>query len=586
MQGILRLCLIGFGLSLLLVTTAEEPMRGATSPARSAPPQTIIFSDVTNDSGLHFTHERAATQEKFLVEIIGGGCGWFDFDRDGWMDVFLVNSGSTPLFQPVEPLQHGLFRNNGNGTFTNVTPGSGVAQTGSFSMGMSVGDYNNDGYPDLYVTGFPRSFLFRNNRDGTFTDVTRKVGVSNEGRWGTSSGWFDYNKDGFLDLLVVNYVTYSYEKNIYCGEPRPDYRTYCHPETYPGSSPRLYRNNGDDSFSDVTEAVGLLNGDGKSLGVVLFDYDNDGWVDVLIANDTERNFLYHNQGDGTFEDHTLLSGIGYSDTGDAEAGMGIDAADYNGDGWLDVYITHLDFELDRLYRNNGDGTFLDVTREDGVGQATILYSGFGTRFFDYDNDGWKDLFVTNGHIIDNISLFQSEVTFAEPRMMYRNVGGRFVPVSDQLGPAFQKNVVGRGAALADFDNDGDLDILQCNNGGPAELLRNDGGNVNHWIGVYLIGTKSSSDPIGAHVRLAVGDFIQFDQQKGGMSYLAAQDPRLYFGLGEANQVDWIEITWPSGLVQRFENLPADQIIIIEEGKSTLRKWIGGKSSSSDTIKRK
>jgi hypothetical protein len=266
--------------------------------------------------------------------------------------------------------------------------------------------------------------------------------------------------------------------------------------------------------------------------------------------------------------------------------MGIDAADYNGDGWLDVYITHLDFELDRLYRNNGDGTFLDVTREDGVGQATILYSGFGTRFFDYDNDGWKDLFVTNGHIIDNISLFQSEVTFAEPRVMYRNVGGRFVPVSDQLGPAFQKNVVGRGAALADFDNDGDLDILQCNNGGPAELLRNDGGNVNHWIGVYLIGTKSSSDPIGAHVRLAVGDFIQFDQQKGGMSYLAAQDPRLYFGLGEADQVDWIEITWPSGLVQRFENLPADQIIIIEEGKSTLRKWLGGKLASSDTIKKK
>jgi hypothetical protein len=564
---------------LLLATPTQGQAPQAPSPAGPAAPE-IVFTDVTRDSGLHFVHERAATEEKYLVETMGGGCGWLDFDQDGWLDAFLVNSGSTPLFQPPEPLRHGLFRNNGDGTFTDVTQGSGVARTDSFNMGMSVGDYNNDGYPDLYVTGFPRSFLFRNNRDGTFADVTAEAGVSNEGRWGTSSGWFDYNKDGFLDLLVANYVTYSYDNNIFCGERRPGYRAYCTPQYYPGSSPRLYRNNGDGSFSDVTEPAGLLNTDGKGLGVVLFDYDNDGWVDILIANDGERNFLYRNRGDGTFEDETLLSGIGYSEDGQTEAGMGVDAADYDGDGWLDAYITHLDLELDRLYRNNGDGTFLDVTRQEGVGQPTILYSGFGTRFFDYDNDGWKDLFVTNGHILDNIPLFHSQVTYAEPRVMYRNLGGKFVAVSGQLGPAFRKNVVGRGAAVADFDNDGDLDILQCNNGESAELLRNDGGNQNHWIAVRLIGAESSRDPIGAQVRLAVNNFIQYDQLKGGMSYLAAQDPRLYFGLADATGVDWIEITWPSGLVQKFENLLADQLLTIEEGKAILPEKDGNRGSVS------
>ena len=527
---------------------------------------TVTFTDVTEAAGVRFAHERAATGEKYLVETMGGGGGWLDFDQDGWLDLFLVNSGETPLFKPSQPLRHGLFRNDGDGTFTDVTQGSGVEHTDSFNMGMSVGDYDNDGYPDLYVTGFPRSFLFRNNRDGTFADVTREAGTANEGSWGTSSGWFDYDKDGQLDLLVVNYVSYSYENNVYCGEHRPGYRSYCSPTAYGGSSPRLYRNLGDGRFRDVTVEAGLQSADGKSLGVVLFDYDDDGWVDVLIANDSERNFLYRNLGDGTFEDETLLSGIGYSEDGKAEAGMGVDAADYNSDGWLDAYITHLDFELDRLYRNNGDGTFLDATREDGAGQATLPYSGFGTRFFDYDNDGWKDLFVTNGHILDNIPLFHTQVTYAEPRVMYRNLGGKFEDVSGQMGAAFQKKSVGRGAAVADFDNDGDLDILQTNNGEPAELLRNDGGNRNHWIAFRLIGTRSSRDPIGARIRLSVRGVVQYDQLKGGMSYLASQDPRLYFGLGEADRADWVEIIWPSGLVQKLEEIAADQLLTVEEGQ--------------------
>jgi hypothetical protein len=420
------------------------------------------------------------------------------------------------------------------------------------------------------MTGYRHSVLYHNNGDGTFTDVTAKAGVGDDGAWATAAGWFDYDRDGKLDLLVTNYVQFDVDHPVSCGDNKPGFRAYCHPDSFSGASPRLYHNNGDGMFTDVTRKAGLVNNDGKSLAVVLADLNNDGWPDIFIANDTQRNFLYLNNGDGTFRDVSYTSGAGFSEEGKPEAGMSADAADVWNNGLYDLYVSHLDFQLNRYYHGNGDGTFLDATIPSGLGQTNFLNSSFGARFLDFDNDGWRDLLVVNGHILDNIALYHPSVAYAEEKKLYRNIGGgRFVDATKTQDAGFRAPRVGRGLAVGDYDNDGWLDFLVNNNGEDAQLFRNDGGarpyaGQNHWLGVHLIGTKSNRDAIGAAVKLIAGDFVSYDLAKGGMSYCSAQDPRIYFGLGKHARVDTVEITWPSGAHEVIHDLAANQIVTIEE----------------------
>jgi len=439
-------------------------------------------------------------------------------------------------------------------------------------MGVAVGDYDNDGYPDLFVLGYGRCILYRNRGDGTFEDVTAIAGVKNEARWGSSAAWFDYDNDGRLDLVIANYVDWSPERNFWCGEHGPGMRSYCHPDNFNGEPPTLYHNNGDGTFTDVSKASGLAAKPGNGLGVVTFDYDNDGWQDVFIANDSMPNFLFHNNRDGTFKEVGYAAGVAVSMDGAPEAGMGTDAADVMGDGRMDLFVTHLDEQLARLYVNLGERGFDDATLRSKIAYATYHISGFGARIMDYDNDGWRDIFMANGHILDNIEKYHSDVHYGEPKLMFRNLGrGVFENVSAQLGADFQLPRVSRGAAVADYDNDGDLDILVNNNGQPAQLLRNDGGNANHWLEILLIGTKSNRDGVGTRVKVTAGDLVLYDQRKGGASYQSAQDPRLHFGLGQHAKVDALEIQWPSGSVTKLDTLASDQVIAVKEGEGIVER---------------
>jgi len=525
----------------------------------------LAFQDIVGAAGITFSHDNAASPEKFLIETMGSGCGWIDYNQDGLLDLYLVNSAGTPAYKPAHPLRSALYRNNGDGSFTDVTLKAGVGAEGLFGMGIAVGDYDNDGFPDLFVCGYGRCILYRNNGDGTFTDVTARAGVANSGRWASSAAWFDYDNDGRLDLVIANYVDWSPERNVYCGDRGPGMRSYCHPDDFNPQPPTLYHNNGDGTFTDVSKSssIGLKAGNG--LGIVTFDYDNDGWQDIFIANDHIPNFLFKNNRNGTFTELGYLAGVAVSGDGQFEAGMGCDAADTTGAGRMDLVVTHLDMQLARFYQNLGDGSFDDATFRSKLGYATFHMSGFGTRFVDYDNDSHNDLFMANGHVLDNIERYHSDTKYAEPKLMFRNRGGgAFENVSDQLGSDFAFPRVSRGAAVGDFDNDGKLDILVSNNGQPPQLLRNNGGNANHWLEILLIGTKSNRDGVGARVNLRAGDLVLYDQRKGGMSYQSAQDPRLHFGLRAQTKVDSLEVIWPSGTTTKLANLKADQIIAIKE----------------------
>ena len=556
--------------------------RRSTAVSRAVPSSTpsedITFVDVAGPAGITFRHCNAASVEKYLIETMGAGCGWIDFDQDGLLDLYLVNGAATRLYTPQQALRSALYRNNGDGAFTDVTEKAGVGAEGLFGMGVAVGDYDNDGFPDLYVLGWNRSVLYHNNGDGTFADVTTKAGVANEGKWGSSAAWFDYDNDGWLDLVIANYVDWSPENNAWCGEHKPGYRGYCHPDVYHGQTPTLYHNNGDGTFTDVSKASGVGAKPGNGLGLVTFDYDDDGWQDIFIANDSMENFLFRNNRDGTFREVGYLAGVAVSGEGKPEAGMGTDAGDATGHGHLDLVVTHLDFEQARFYRNNGDGSFDDATFAAKLGYATFHLSGFGTRFMDYDNDGARDIFMANGHILDNIELVHADTRYAEPKLMFRNTGrGVFENVSGRLGADFSAPRVSRGAAVGDFDNDGRLDILVNNNGGTPQLLRNsrtgtpDLKEHGHRIEILLMGTKSNRDGVGARVRVTAGDLVQYDQRKGGMSYQSAQDPRLHFGLGNKTRVDSIEIRWPSGALTTLEKVDADQIIAVKEGTGIVPK---------------
>ena len=506
------------------------------------------------------------TPEKNYIETVGNGVGWIDYDQDGLMDLYFVQSAATDWFKPSRPLRSTLYHNNGDGTFTDVTEKAGVGAEGLYAQGVAVGDFDNDGFPDLLVTGYGHTILYHNNGNGTFTDVTAKAGVGDNGNWSTSAGWFDYDKDGYLDLLICNYIKWTPQTNLWCGEHRPGYRAYCHPDDYRGQQTKLYHNNHDGTFTDVSDASGVGKPESKGMGVVLADLNNDGWPDILIANDTWPNFLFLNNHDGTFRDVSFTSGVAASDDGRYEAGMGVDAADVDGDGWLDVYVTHLAMELNRLYHNNHDETFDDATYSSQLGNSAVKLSGVSAKMFDYDNDGWIDIAQVNGSMLDNIAMYHADISWKEPRLMYRNLGaGKFEKVSEQMGPDFLKPTVGRGLAVADFDNDGDMDMAVSNSNDLPQLLRNDGGNANNWLEVMLVGVRSNRDGRGAALKLTTEGFVEYLQAQGGMSYMSAHDPRIAFGLGRRKSVESLEITWPSGVVDKLANIPINQIITVKEG---------------------
>ena len=552
-------------LALLVVLGSLMPLLAADGEQDRH--QAIQFVDVTSESGITFVHENAATAEKYLIETMGGAAAWLDYDGDGLLDFYLANSTGTKAFEPDVPLRGALYRNLGDGQFADVTGKALVGAEGLFGMGVAVGDYDNDGDPDFVVTGYARSTLFRNDGKGSFEDVTQSAGVSNQGKWGTSAAWFDYDNDGLLDLVIVNYLEWSPERNAHCGERRPGYRSYCHPNRYMGQDPTLFRNRGDGGFEDVTESAGLAGQAGNGLGVVCFDYDRDGWMDIFVANDSMPNFLFRNIEGREFEEVAFVAGVALGENGEAEAGMGVDAADYDGDGWPDLYMTHLDFEFDRLYRNQRDGTFVDATFEDGIGYKTFEVSGFGTRFVDYDNDGWRDLFVANGHVLDNIELFHEGTRYEEEKLVFRNIDGKFEGVGERLGEAIARPRVSRAAAFADYDNDGDTDVLVANNGQEPQLLRNDGGNQHNWLEVQLVGQVSNRDGVGARVTVTAGGIAQVAERTGGGSYQAAHDPRLHFGLAGQDRIEGIEIAWPSGRIDRIDGILPNQIFVVTEGES-------------------
>lgn len=569
-SGLARLGIVSaLTLSQALNAGVGQQAKKNASPKLTTSESAVHFTDIRPASGIDFVQDSTQTEEKFYLETMGTGVAWLDYDQDGLLDLYFVQSGATEAYKPAHPLRSALFHNNGDGTFTNVTEKAHVSGEGHYGQGAAVGDFDNDGYPDLYVTGYGRAILYHNNGDGTFTDVTTQAGVADEGNWSSSAGWFDFDKDGWLDLVVTNYIDWSAKNNLWCGERKPGYRSYCNPNNYRGQKTKLYHNNHDGTFSDVSEKSGVGIPESKGMSMVLADLNNDGWPDIAVANDTWPNFLFANNHDGTFSDVSLISGLAASEDGRYEAGMGIDAADVDGDGNLDIYITHLDFELNRLYHNNGDGTFTDVTYDSGIGNKAILLSGVAAKFIDYDNDGWPDILQANGAMVDNVKLYHSLVSYKEPLLMFRNVGhGKFEKVSESLGPDFNRPMAGRGLATADFFNDGQVGIaVNCRGEAPL-LLRNDG-TSNHWLEVLLIGTKSNRDGVGAVLKLSSGGVVQVDQSKGGTSYMSASDPRIHFGLGARKKIDSLQITWPSGQIDKLTDVPEDTIIAVKEGMGII-----------------
>ncbi|HKV24103.1 MAG TPA: CRTAC1 family protein [Candidatus Acidoferrum sp.] len=504
--------------------------------------------------------------EMYLPETTGAGCGFLDFDNDGWMDIYLVNSGTCDFYTPPSPLRNALYKNNRDGTFTDVTEKAGVAG-GGYGQGVAVGDYDGDGYPDIYLTQYGRSILFHNNGDGTFTDVTKKAGVAAPG-WASSAVWFDYDNDGRLDLFVCRFVDYNKQKNKWCGNRETNERWYCIPRVYEPMPCWLFHNNGNGTFTDVSKESGIAGCLAKAWGVVACDINNDGWMDLFVANDTVANFLFANR-KGKFEEIGLLAGVGYSAYGRPRSGMGVDAADYDQDGWVDLFVANVDQEMFSLYHNNKNETFSDMSVATGIGKATKLMSGWGLKFFDFDNDGDLDLLLCNGHPDDKIDGRAPGVTYLEPMLLYHGSGRTLKNVSAEGGPIFSQPIAGRGMALGDFDNDGSVDVLVAVNNGAPILLRNNAGRSNHWLGVQLIGKHSNPDAVGARISYQAGDLNRTRRKVGGGSYLSSHDPRVVLGLGKHEKLDWLEIKWPqpSGLVQRFTNLPVDRYVKIVEGDS-------------------
>ena len=534
----------------------------------ATPAPEVQFTDITQSAGIDFTHENSATSNKYLVETMGGGVALLDHDNDGRLDIFFTNGAKIDDPMPDGKLPdksdrkfwNRLYRQNENGTFVDVTEKAGLTgmPQNRYGMGVAVGDYDNDGFEDLYVTNHGGNTLYHNNGDGRFTDVTRSAGVG-AGGWSASAGFFDADNDGRLDLFVTRYVTWTFQNNRYCGEKKPGYRAYCHPDNYDGIANILYRNNGDGTFVDVSSKAGIADSNGKGLGVAFADYDDDGFVDVYVANDSVQSFLYQNKGKGTFTEVGLLTGVGFNEDGKTFAGMGVDFADYDNDGHPDIVVTDLSNERYRLFRQNADRSFRDETNISGVGGATLPFSGWSTRFFDYDNDGWKDIFVAQGHVMDTIEKTAPNLKYQQPPLLLRNELGRFVRVLP--GEIFHKDWAGRGAAFGDLDNDGDIDVVVSNAGQKALVLRNDGGNRRNWLGIRTVGTSSNRDGIGCRVKVvSASGLTQYFTVSTAVGYLSASDRRLLVGLGGDSTARLVEIRWPSGAVQRFENVKSGQVL--------------------------
>lgn len=543
-------------------------LHSASSPLLAASP---LFEEVPSSaSGITWIHENAASPDRYLPETMGPGVAFIDFDNDGWVDIFMVNSGASDFYKPTTPLKNALYKNNRNGTFTDVTDKAGVAGGGQFGMGCTIADYDNDGYPDILVTAYGRCTLYHNNGNGTFTDVTDKAGVAAPG-WTTSAVWFDYDNDGRLDLFLCSFVQFSVANNVFCGDNKLGKRFYCIPRVFKPTPSLLYHNNGDGTFTEMSAGSDIQRAKGKALGAVATDINGDGLMDLFVANDTVQNFLFANRGKGKWDEIALAAEVGFSANGTPRSGMGVDAADVNGDGKQDLFVANVDQEMFSLYRNDGNEFFSDVAASHGIAQATRLLSGWGLKLFDYDNDGLVDLFLANGHPDDMIESYSQQVRYKEPLLLFRNDGTKLTNVSAQGGPAFQKMFPARGLAVGDYDNDGRIDVLIGNNGGAPVLLKNNAGDGNHWLGVRLQGTTCNRDAIGATITWSANGKTRARFKSHGGSYLSSHDMREVLGLGAATKVDWVEIKWPqpSGKVERLTDMPVDRYVTIVEGKGRV-----------------
>jgi len=533
------------------------------------------FVDITQRSHVLFNGQASHTASKYLIETMGSGVALFDYDNDGRLDIFLVNGA--PLADPTPkgtiPQKAGpkywnrLYHQKADGTFEDVTEKAGLQGTG-YDMGVAVGDYDNDGYDDLYVTGYGGNHLYRNNGNGTFTDVTQSSGTGGSG-WSTSAAWVDLDNDGRLDLVVLRYVKWDFD-DVWCGEHREGYRAYCHPDVFQPIAPLVYHNDGNGHFTEVSAKIGL-DKLGKGLGIAIGDFDRDGKVDVAVANDSMLEYLYRNKGDGTFEEVGLPAEIAVDGDGRTYAGMGIDLQDYDNDGLPDLIITNLANQKYALYRNNGDSSFSYDSYISGIGGMTLLHSGWGIHFLDYDNDGNKDLLVAQGHDLDTIELNYPQLHYKEPMLLANNTGHGFVDVSVQSGAIFHQAWAGRGLAVGDLDNDGLVDAVVTTNDGPAYVLHNETKTANHWLTLLLVGHRSNRDGIGAEIKLTTPAGSQYVTVTTAGSYLSSSDKRAHFGLGTAKLAQAIQIRWPSGIVQTLNNLPADQVLKVEEPAGTPGK---------------
>ena len=546
-----------------------------TSIQRAAGQQTNnggLFVDVTTAKGLNFRYQSSHTSRKYLLETMGPGVALFDYDNDGRLDIFLVNGA--PIADPTPkgtiPQKTGpqywnrLYHQKFDGTFEDVTEKAGLQGQG-YGMGVAVGDYDNDGYEDLYVTAYGGNRLYHNNKDGTFTDVTEKAGVGGSG-WSTSAAWIDLDNDGLLDLVVLRYLQWDFD-DVWCGEHKEGFRAYCHPDYFKPIAPLVYHNNGNGHFTEVSQKVGISK-PAKGLGIAIADYDRDGYPDIFIANDSTLESLYHNKGDGTFEEVALMSNAAVDGDGRTFAGMGTDFADYNNDGLPDLVITDLANQMYALYQNAGDGSFNYASYTSGLGQITRAHSGWGVRFLDYDNDGWKDLLVAQGHDLDTIQMTSPNLRYREPMLLARNAGQGFIDVSGSSGQVFQQAWTARGMAIGDIDNDGRIDAVVTTNDGPAYILHNETATQNHWLTLLLVGNKSNRDAIGAEVKLVSAKGQQLATVTTAGSYLSASDKRVHFGLGSEAVAQSVEIRWPSGIRQTLKDVAVDQILQVEEPATT------------------
>jgi enediyne biosynthesis protein E4 len=574
-SGVHIASLLFITMCLALSLPAQMLPPASPSPSMPAPaskPTPGSFVDITQSSHVVFNAQASHTSRKYLIETMGSGAALFDYDNDGRLDIFLVNGA--PLSDPTPlgaiPQKTGpkywnrLFHQKPDGTFEDVTEKAGLQGIG-YDMGVAVGDYDNDGYDDLYVTGYGGNHLYHNNGDGTFTDVTKQSGTGGSG-WSTSAVWVDLDNDGLLDLVVLRYMKWDFN-DIWCGEHREGHRAYCHPDTFQPISSLVYHNDGNGRFTEVAAKIGL-DKPGKGLGIAVADYDRDGKIDIAIANDSMLEYLYHNKGDGTFEEVGLPSEMAVDGDGRTFAGMGIDFQDYNNDGLPDMVITDLANQKYALYKNNGDGSFSYDSYVSGIGSMTLLHSGWGIDFIDYDNDGRKDLLIVQGHDLDTISLDYPQLHYKEPMLLANNTGSGFVDVSSDSGEVFKQAWVGRGLAVGDIDNDGRLDAVVTTNDGPAYVIRNETKTGNHWLTLLLAGHRSNRDGIGAVIKLTTSGGSQWDTVTTGGSYLSSSDKRAHFGLGQAKVAGSIEIRWPSGIVQTLKNIPADQILTVNEPTGT------------------